>query len=48
MLFWIYLVIVIYLSVVVILEMFSEQSWKKQAAYAIILLPFILRVLLIK
>ena len=48
MLFWIYIVIAAYLGVTVLLEMFSERSWKKQVAYAMILIPFVLRVLLIK
>ena len=48
MLFWTYVAIAAYLAVVVFFEMFSERSWKKQIAYAMILIPFILRVLQIK
>lgn len=48
MLFWIYIVVAGYLAVVTGLELFSERAWKKQIAYAMILVPLILRVLLIK
>lgn len=48
MLFWIYILIAAYLAVVVLLELFSEKGWKKQLAYAMILIPFVLRVFLIK
>ncbi len=48
MLFWLHIAIIIYLIVVFGTEMFSERSWKRQAAYAMILIPFVLRALLIK
>ena len=48
MLFWTYIVIVLYLTALVIAELFTERNWKKQVAYAMILIPFVLRVLLIK
>lgn len=48
MLFWVYIVVAAYLAVVVGIELFSERAWKKQIAYAMILVPLILRVLLIK
>lgn len=48
MLFWIYVLIVAYLAFIVGLEFFAEDNWKKQVAYAMILIPFVLRVLLIK
>ncbi len=48
MLFWTYILIAVYLTVLVLMELFSERNWKKQMAYAMILIPFVLRVLLIK
>lgn len=48
MLFWIYIVILTILSIFVIIEFFSEKQWKKQIAFVMILIPFILRILQIK
>ena len=48
MLFWTYIVIVLYLTALVLTELFTERNWRKQVAYAMILVPFVLRVLLIK
>ncbi len=48
MLFWVYILIAAYLTIIVGVELFSEVNWKKQAAYAMILIPLVLRVLLIK
>jgi hypothetical protein len=48
MLFWVYICIAAYLTVIVVWEFFTERNWKKQVAYAMILIPFVLRVLLIK
>jgi hypothetical protein len=48
MLFWIYIVILTILSIFVTIEFFSEKHWKKQIAFVMILIPFILRILQIK
>ncbi len=48
MLFWIYIAITLFIAVIVVVELFSEKDWKKQVALAMLLLPFVLRVLLIK
>ncbi len=48
MLFWIYIVITLFITVVIVTELFTEKDWKKQIALAMLLLPFVLRVLLIK
>ena len=48
MLFWIYIAITLFIAVIVVTELFSEKDWKKQVALAMLLLPFVLRVLLIK
>lgn len=48
MLYWIYILIAIYISVIIIVELFAEKQWKKQIALAMILIPFVLRILQIK
>jgi hypothetical protein len=48
MLFWIYILIITYFTVIVIMELFSEKDWKKQIALMMVLVPFILRILQIK
>ncbi|MHC1738129.1 MAG: hypothetical protein AB9882_08985 [Ignavibacteriaceae bacterium] len=48
MLFWIYIIILILLTAIVGMELFREKEWKKQIAYVMILIPFILRILQIK
>jgi hypothetical protein len=48
MLYWTYILIVGFLSVTLISEIWSEADWKRQAALAMVLLVFILRVLQIK
>ncbi len=48
MLFWIYIIILSILTVFVMIELFSEKQWKKQIAFVMILIPFILRILQIK
>ncbi len=48
MLFWIYILIAVYLTVVVLIEHFNEKDWRKQIAYAMLLMPFVLRIFLIK
>jgi len=48
MLFWIYVMILVVLSVLLIKEMFTEKDWRKQIALVMVLIPFILRILQIK
>jgi hypothetical protein len=48
LLYWIYTLIIGFLSVIVLAELFGENDWKKQIALAMVLLVFILRVLQIK
>ena len=48
MLFWIYILIAVYLTVIVGWEFFTERNWKKQVAYVMIMVTLVLRVLLIK
>jgi hypothetical protein len=48
MLFWVYILIAAYLTVIVGLELFSEAKWTKQIAYVMILTPLVLRVLQLK
>ena len=45
---WIYIGIVALIALVILAEVFRERSWKSQLAYALILLPLILRILHIK
>lgn len=46
--FWIYWFILVMLSGLIIRIIILEQDWKKKIAAAMILLPFILRILLVK
>lgn len=48
MLFWIYILIAAFITITIIAELLSERNWKKQLALAMVLIPFILRILLIK
>ncbi|MDY0080029.1 MAG: hypothetical protein GX452_13155 [Ignavibacteriales bacterium] len=48
MLYWTYILILVLLTTVVGIELFREKEWKKQMAYVMILIPFILRILQIK
>lgn len=48
MLFWFYIAIVLILSTIIIVELFTETNWRKQIALAMLLIPFILRILMIK
>jgi hypothetical protein len=45
---WIYIAIVTVIALVILAELFRERSWKSQLAYALILLPLVLRILHIK
>jgi len=48
MLFTIYILILLLLATIVVIELFKEMEWKKQIAYVMILIPFVLRILQIK
>ncbi len=48
MLFWIYYIIAAYILFLLIKELFNEKDFKVQIAIAISLIPFILRIFLIK
>ena len=45
---WIYIGIVAALGGVIAIELFRERRWHNQMAYALILLPLVLRILHIK
>ena len=48
MIFWLYIIILFVLSSVIIKELFEETNWKKQVALVMVLIPFLLRIFLIK
>jgi hypothetical protein len=48
LLYIIYTLILIYITIVLIIEFFNEKRWKMQLAMAFVLLIFILRILQIK
>jgi hypothetical protein len=48
MLYWIYIVIISYLALVLFIEFFKEEKWINQVAIAMVLIPFVLRILQIK
>lgn len=48
MLYFIYTIILIYITVVMFIEFFKERDWKKQVAVAIVLIIFVLRIFQIK
>ena len=48
MLFWIYIIIVSIITWIILVELFTEKDWKKQVALAMLLIPFLLRIFLIK
>lgn len=48
MLYWVYILMAAYISILILIEMFAEKAWKKQMALAMVLLIFVLRVLQIK
>ena len=48
MLFWIYILIISFFTIIIIMELFSEKDWKKQIALMMVMIPFILRILHIK
>jgi hypothetical protein len=46
--FWIYWSIITVLCLGLIAELFSERNWREQLTAALVLVPVLLRVLLIK
>ena len=48
MLFFIYVCIVILLLIYTVRELFTEKDWKIQIAYALLIIPLVLRTFLIK
>jgi hypothetical protein len=46
--YYVYTIILAYLTVIVAIEFFNESKWKNQLAMAMVLLVFILRLLQIK
>ena len=47
-LYIIYTIILLFLSILLFIDFFREKSWKKQLSIAFILLIFVLRILQIK
>jgi len=47
-LYWIYIFIVAVITWIILVELFSERDWKKQIALAMLLIPFLLRILQVK
>lgn len=45
---WIYIGIVALIALAILAEMFRERAWHHQLAYALVLLPLVLRILHIK
>lgn len=48
MLYWIYIAIAAFISIMLLVEMFREKDWRGQVAIAMILMVCVLRVLRIK
>lgn len=48
MLYFIYTIILIYVTVILGIEFIKEKKWKTQIAIAVVLLIFVLRILQIK
>ena len=48
MLYWIYIAIVAFISVMLLLELWREKDWRVQVAISMVLIVCILRVLQIK
>ncbi len=48
MLYWIYIVIISFLTFVLFTEFFKEKKWINQVALAMVLITFVLRILQIK
>jgi hypothetical protein len=48
MLHWVYIVLAVYCAVLVVIELFREKRWREQLSLALVLIPFVLRILHIK
>jgi hypothetical protein len=48
MMYYIYTIILVYITWVIVIEFFKETKWKNQLAIAMVLLVFVLRLLQIK
>lgn len=48
MIFWIYIGIAVIVTAVVLAELFTEKDWRKQIALALVLIPLLLRIFLVK
>lgn len=48
MLFWIYILITAIITILMVYELFEEKNWKQQIAYAMSLIPLLLRIFGIK
>ncbi len=48
MMYWIYILIISFLTLVLFIEFFKEEKWINQVALAMVLITFVLRILQIK
>jgi hypothetical protein len=48
MLYWIYIAIAAFISVMLLLELWKEKDWREQVAISMVLIVCVLRVLQIK
>ena len=48
MLYWIYIAIAAFISIMLLVELFKEKDWRTQVAIAMIFIVCVLRVLRIK
>jgi hypothetical protein len=48
MLHWIYIAIALLVAVLILRELFGERDWRNQLAFALILIPLLLRILHVK
>jgi len=48
MLFWVYMLIVVWIAVLLVMELFGERNWRRQVALSLLLIPFVLRILQLK
>jgi uncharacterized membrane protein len=46
--FFVYIGITVLIAVIVLTEMFREKNWKTQMALALVLIPLILRIAMVK
>ena len=48
MLYWLYIAMVIFFTILIGIELFKEPKLKNKIAYAMALIPFILRIFQVK